>query len=102
MGEEDTGVPAGKLGPDTGFLNTEDTESAEQKEHRKKEGGFWPPQGRLDVSGARACATGQLALTKWPRRFFCQQSSLDSMQKGFFLPKLTVGIRSAAMPKETR
>jgi hypothetical protein len=27
-----------------------------------------------------------LAITKWPRRFCCQQDSLLSMQKGFSLP----------------
>src|SRR5216684_193210 len=45
---------------------------------------------------------GQLAFTKWPRRFCCQQASLCSMQKGFSLPKLTVPRRSAEMPRDTR
>src|SRR5216684_6516422 len=45
---------------------------------------------------------GQLAFTKWPRRFCCQQASLCSLQKGFSLPKLTVLMRSAEMPRETR
>src|ERR1700731_974254 len=44
----------------------------------------------------------QLAFTKWPRRFCCQQDSLLSLQKGFSLPKLTVLRRSAETPRETR
>src|SRR5216684_1385459 len=43
----------------------------------------------------------QFALTKWPRRFCCQQASLLSMQKGFSLPKLTVLTRSAETPRDT-
>jgi len=40
--------------------------------------------------------------TKWPRRFCCQQVSLDSVQKGFSLPKLTVLRLAAGMPRLTR
>src|SRR6267154_4049879 len=57
----------------------------------------------------RCCApTGMAALraywagTKWPRRFCCQQASVLWVQKGFSLPKLTVLMRSAEIPRETR
>src|SRR6266403_371778 len=53
-------------------------------------------------SWRRTSEAGQLAFTKWPRRFCCQQASLCSMQKGFSLPKLTVPRRSAEMPRDTR
>src|SRR5579859_5319221 len=46
--------------------------------------------------------TPQLALTKCPRRFCCQQGSPCSWQKGFSLPKLTVVSCPAETPSETR
>ena len=41
-------------------------------------------------------------MTKWPRRFCCQQLSLLSVQKGVSLPLLMTVMRSAATPRLTR
>src|SRR5467141_4202554 len=75
--------------------------------HSKKRGAAYPSRKALRVK-SRPCVFGAkkrrygLAGTKWPRRFCCQQDSLDSMQKGFSLPKLTVLRFPAGMPRLTR
>src|SRR6266404_5404180 len=66
---------------------------------------FAGPRGSVGqqlVIVASSVKRAQLAFTKWPRRFCCQQDSLLSLQKGFSLPKLTVLRRSAETPRETR
>ena len=42
------------------------------------------------------------AITRCARRFCCQQVSLCSVQNGRSLPQLTVSMRFAAIPRETR
>src|SRR5258708_12294604 len=72
----------------------------------QKRGAAYPSRKALRVK-SRPCVFGAkkrrygLAGTKWPRRFCCQQDSLDSLQKGFSFPHPT-GVRfPAAMPQLT-
>ena len=41
-------------------------------------------------------------ITKWPRRFCCQQASFSSLQNGCSLPLLTTVTRPAGTPRLTR
>ena len=40
-----------------------------------------------------------LVMTKWPRRFCCQQPSVSSLQNGCSLPLLTTVMRVAGTPR---
>src|SRR6266853_1770435 len=78
-------------------------EAQDTEDRRTPHGASWMAAGRLGRSDAAPLRDGGYwARTKWPRRFCCQQASVLWVQKGFSLPKLTVLMRSAEMPRETR
>src|SRR6516162_8328453 len=58
--------------------------------------------GRSLAAPLPKTCSNHLLGTKWPRRFCCQQASVDSMQKGFSLPQLVEVRRSAGTPRLTR
>jgi hypothetical protein len=59
-------------------------------------------QGERKKLALRSVKKSYFVGTKWPRRFSCQQASVDAVQKGFSLPQLVVFRLAVGMPRLTR